>query len=114
LPIYLLAGDPGVPIGGGAEDQIVEDGGVGRDSDAAAHHHRDLELVPVLVAAPVRTFQTDLLGDGLEKKNHIQCACASTRVVYIPRFTLLIHSLRIQRVNIYCLCMQMANMVHQT
>lgn len=47
---YLFTSDPGIAIGGGAKDQVVKDGGVRRDADAAAHHHRHLELVPVLVA----------------------------------------------------------------
>ena len=46
--VDLLAGDARVAVGGGAEDEVVEDGGVGRHADAAAHHHGDLELVPVL------------------------------------------------------------------
>ena len=53
---YLLAGNPGVPISGGAEHEVVEYGGVRRDADAAAHHHGHLELVPVLVAAAERTL----------------------------------------------------------
>ena len=46
--VDLLAGDARVAVGGGAEDEVVEDGGVGRDADAGADHHRNLELVPIL------------------------------------------------------------------
>lgn len=57
---HLLARDSGVSVGGRAEDQVVEDGRVRSHADSSAHHHRDLELVPVLVAASERTFQPDL------------------------------------------------------
>ena len=57
---YLFAGDARVAVGGGAEDEVVEDGGVGRDADAAADHDGHLELVPVLVAAAEGSVQLDL------------------------------------------------------
>ena len=44
----LLARHSRVPIGGGAEDEVIEDGGVRCDTDAGADHDSDLELVPVL------------------------------------------------------------------
>ena len=46
--VDLLAGDARVAVGGGAEDEVVEDGGVRSDADPAAHHHGNFELVPVL------------------------------------------------------------------
>ena len=46
--VDLLAGDARVAVGGGAEDEVVEDGGVGRHADPAAHHDGNFELVPVL------------------------------------------------------------------
>jgi len=49
--VHLLAGHARVSVGTGAKDQIVENGGVRGDPDAAADHHGHLELVPVLVAA---------------------------------------------------------------
>ena len=45
---YLFARHSGVSVGRRAEDEVVEDGGVGRDADAGADHHRNLELVPIL------------------------------------------------------------------
>lgn len=60
ISTHLLTRNPRVAVRRRSEDQVVEDGGVGRDSDASADHHRDLELVPVLVAAAEGTFQTDL------------------------------------------------------
>lgn len=61
---YLLAGDAGVSVGGGAEHEVVEDGGVGRDADTAAHHHRHLELVPVLIATSERTLDPTHDNEG--------------------------------------------------
>jgi hypothetical protein len=58
--VDLFAGHAGVAIRRGAEDQVVEDGGVGGDADAAADHHRHLELVPVLVAAAEGALDADL------------------------------------------------------
>ena len=46
--VDLLAGDARVAVGGGAEDEVVQDGGVGRDADPSAHHDGNFELVPVL------------------------------------------------------------------
>jgi hypothetical protein len=51
---------PLLPIGGRSKDQIVEDGCVGGDPDAAAHHDRHLELVPVLVAAAEGSLNANL------------------------------------------------------
>ena len=50
------------PVGGGSEDEVVEDGGVRSDADAAADHHGHLELVPVLVAAAERALDSNLLS----------------------------------------------------
>ena len=63
--VDLLARHARVSVGRGSEHKVVEDGGVGRDPDTAAHHHRHLELVPVLVAAAVRTLDPDLGRVGL-------------------------------------------------
>ena len=63
--VDLLARHARVSVGRGPEHEVVEDGGVGRDPDTAAHHHRHLELVPVLVAAAVRTLDPDLGRVGL-------------------------------------------------
>ena len=46
--VDLLAGYARVPVGGRAEDEVVEDGGVWRDADPPAHHDGNFELVPVL------------------------------------------------------------------
>ena len=46
--VDLLARHARVSVGRGPEHEVVEDGGVGRHSDPAAHHHCHLELVPVL------------------------------------------------------------------
>ena len=45
---HLFARHSWVSISGGAEDEVVEYGGVGGDADAGADHHRHLELVPIL------------------------------------------------------------------
>ena len=58
--VDLLAGDARVAVGRRAKHQIVEDGRVGRHSDASAHHHGHFELVPVLIAAAKRAVQLDL------------------------------------------------------
>ena len=49
--VDLLAGDARVPVGGRAEDEVVEDGGVWRDPDPGPDHDSHLELVPVLVTS---------------------------------------------------------------
>ncbi len=49
-----------LPVGGCSKDQIVEDGRVGGDPDAAAHHDRHLELVPVLIAAAEGSLNANL------------------------------------------------------
>ena len=64
---YLFAGDARVAVGGGAEDEVVEDGGVGRDADAAADHDGHLELVPVLVAAPERSLKNEPGFSGVHR-----------------------------------------------
>ena len=58
--VDLFAGNARVTIGGGSEDQIVEDWGVGSDTDTPTHHNCNLELVPVLVASTERSFNADL------------------------------------------------------
>ncbi len=60
--VDLLARHPRVSVGGGAKDEVVEDGGVGRDADAAADHDGHLKLVPVLVSAAERALDADLGG----------------------------------------------------
>ena len=57
--VDLLAGDARVAVGGGAEDEVVEDGGVGRHSDTGSDHDSDLEFVPVLVTPAKRTLDPD-------------------------------------------------------
>jgi hypothetical protein len=57
LCTHLFARDAGVPVGGGAKYEVVEDGGVGGDADASADHDCNLELVPVLVTAAKRTLR---------------------------------------------------------
>jgi hypothetical protein len=49
-----------LPVGGCSKDQIVEDGCVGGDPDAAAHHDCHLELVPVLIAAAEGSLNANL------------------------------------------------------
>ena len=58
--VDLFAGNARVTIGGGSEDQIVKDWGVGSDTDTPPHHNCNLELVPVLVASTERSFNADL------------------------------------------------------
>jgi hypothetical protein len=57
-PHVAEVNDPQVlqaPVGGSSEDEVVEDGGVGSDADAAADHDGDLELVPVLTVNGIKT-----------------------------------------------------------
>ena len=63
---YLFTRDPRISVCGRAKHKVVEDGSVRGDADAAAHHDSDLELVPVLVAAPERTLDFDLNDKGRE------------------------------------------------
>lgn len=49
-----------LPVGGRAEHQIVKNGGIRRDTNAASNHHGHFELVPILVAASKGTFNADL------------------------------------------------------
>ena len=58
--VDFFAGNPRVTIGGGTEDQIVEDWGVGGHADTPTHHNCNLELVPVLVASTEGSFNADL------------------------------------------------------
>ena len=60
--VDFFAGHPRVAIGGGAENQVVQYWSVGRDADAPAHHHRHLELVPVLVPASKGTLNAHFWG----------------------------------------------------
>lgn len=48
--VDFFASHPRVPIGGGTEDKIIEDGSVGGDSDPSSNHHSHFELVPILIA----------------------------------------------------------------
>ena len=74
--VDLLTSYPRVAIGGGTEYQVVEDRGVGGDTDTPAYHNGYLKLVPILVTAPERTlnpyfgrvvFVLLLVIDGLVK-----------------------------------------------
>lgn len=53
---HLLTRDSRIPVGGRAEHEVVQHGGVRSDADTTAHHHRDLELVPVLIPAAERAL----------------------------------------------------------
>ena len=64
LSQYLFTRHSRISVCGRAEHKVVEDGSVRGDADAAAHHDSDLELVPVLVAAPERTLDFDLNDKG--------------------------------------------------
>lgn len=55
---YLFTGDSWVSVGRRAEDQVIKDGGVRCDADTATHHHRYLELVPILIAAAEWTLDS--------------------------------------------------------
>ena len=58
--VDFLASYARVPVGGCTEHQVVEDGGVGRDADASAHHDGHFEFVPVLISATEGAIQLDL------------------------------------------------------
>ncbi len=55
--VHLLAGYAGVAIGGGAKDQVVEDGGIGSDTNTSTDHNGHLEFVPVLVSSSERSLK---------------------------------------------------------
>jgi len=58
--VHLLAGDPGIPVGGRSKDKIVEDGGIWGDSDSCPDHHGNLILVPILISTTKRPLKSDL------------------------------------------------------
>lgn len=57
--VNLLAGNARVTVGAGTKDEIVEDRSVGRDADATADHHSHFELVPILIATPIRALDAN-------------------------------------------------------
>ena len=57
---HLLAGDPGISVGGRSKDKIVEDGGVRGDSDSCSDHHGNFILVPILISTTERPLKSDL------------------------------------------------------
>ena len=47
-------------VDGGHVDEVLQDGGVGSDSNAGSHQDGHLVLVPVLLTRPVRPVQIEL------------------------------------------------------
>ena len=58
--VDFLASYSRVSVSGGSKHQVIEDGGVGSDSNTTSHHHCHLKLVPVLVASTIGSLYPDL------------------------------------------------------
>lgn len=57
---HLLTCDAWISVGGGSKYEIIEHRGIRSHSDATSDHHRDLELVPILISSTERTLYTNL------------------------------------------------------
>lgn len=56
---YLLTRNAWISVGRRSKHEVVEHRGVGSHPDASSDHHRDFELVPILISSTERTLDTN-------------------------------------------------------